>query len=88
MKSWLFRLMFPKQRANIFSAAKRFAAQELESEYRKKFMSMQRSPLDESRWVTKFVSLDRDYQALENEVSALRVDNLYLRRRVKELETK
>ena len=52
------------------------------------FSTLQRSPLDESVWVRKFSALDGDYKALEKEASDLRIRNLYLELRVKELEAK
>jgi hypothetical protein len=81
MKRWLFRLLFPKH-----DAAK--PLDKLRREYERKMSTLQRSPLDESMWVRKFVALDGDYKALEKEVSELRVRNMYLSMRVKELEAK
>jgi len=80
MRTWLFRLLFPKH-----DAAK--ALDDLRREYARKFATMQRSPLDESKWVSSFVALDGDYKALEKEMSELRVRNMYLEIRVKELES-
>jgi hypothetical protein len=85
MKDLIFRLLFPKQRAMMFEAARRFAYVELGRDYRRKLMSLQRSPLDESVWVRKFVALDSDYAALVCDMVILRDRNTYLEQRVKEL---
>jgi hypothetical protein len=82
MKDWLFRKLFPEQYAR--SAYLDFEL----SRAQVKFSTLQRSPLDESEWVRKFVALDGDYMALEKEASELRIRNLYLSLRVKELEAK
>lgn len=87
VKSWLFQKLFPQQRAMFVHAAKICAEAELGLEYRKKFLTLQRSPLDESEWVRKFVTLDADYDKLEKEVGELRAENWYLKRRVRELDT-
>jgi hypothetical protein len=78
-ESWLFHRLFPKQRAVIFYAAKVCAEAEVGRKYRKMLYSMQRSPLDESVWVRKFVTLDADYDKLEQETSKLRTENLGLK---------
>jgi hypothetical protein len=78
--SRLFRLLFPKQHAALADRA------ELERAWRVRFSTLQRSPLDESRWVSKFVALDGDYKALEQEVSELRVENLGLKAALKILQ--
>jgi hypothetical protein len=88
MRDLIFKLLFRAQWANMLAGAKRHAEQELGSELRRKYISMQRSPLDESNWVRMFVALDGDYMALEKETSELRIRNLYLSLRVKELEAK
>jgi hypothetical protein len=85
MRSWLFHKLFPRQRALLMYAAKIAAEGELGREYRKKFATLQRSPLDESQWVSKFVALDRDYTALEKEVAELRVENWCLKRDIRKL---
>lgn len=79
MKNWIFRYLFPEQRAMIFDAAKQFAEQAIGSEYRRKMMSLQRSPLDESEWVRKFIVLDADYAKLEKEMADVRIENSYLK---------
>jgi len=81
MRSWLFRLLFPKH-----DAAK--SLEELKLEYKRKFSTWQRSPLDESVWVRKFVALDADYAELVKDLQDARERNIYLTRRVKELEAK
>jgi hypothetical protein len=78
-KGWLFRLLFPKH-----DAAK--GLEELRREYERKFSTWQRSPLDESKWVARFVALDADYKALENDNVELRVKNMYLTMRINELK--
>jgi hypothetical protein len=75
--SLLFRLLFPKQYADLQYAENRLAS--LRSEFIRKFSSFQRSPLDESVWVRKFAALDADYAALDKEAGALRADNLRLK---------
>jgi cell division protein FtsB len=79
----LFRLLFPKQYTALRYAQNRLAV--IESEFQRKFSSFQRSPLDESQWVSKFVALDRDYMALEKEVAELRVENWCLKRDIRKL---
>jgi len=78
MRSWLFRLLFPKH-----DAAK--PLEDLRREYERKCSTLQRSPLDESAWVRKFVALDADYRALEKEVAELRVHNWALTRQLEAL---
>jgi hypothetical protein len=84
MKSWIFRLLFP----NVHAILKHHEAhvESLTRYYQKALSSLQRSPLDESQWVSKFVALDRDYMALEKEVTELRVENIGLKWRVRDLE--
>jgi len=86
MRSWLFNLLFPRQRAMMFHAAKIVAEAEIGREFRKKMSTMFRSPLDESTWIRKFVTLDADYDALEKEVGELRLENLGLKQTVKILQ--
>jgi hypothetical protein len=78
MKKWLFRILFPN-----YDAAK--PLEDLRREYGRKFRTLQRSPLDENEWVSKFVALDRDYTALEKEVAELRVENGCLKRDIRQL---
>jgi len=85
MKDRLFRLLYPKH-----DAAKDLEAVRLE--YQRKCSTLQRSPLDESVWMRKFVTLDADYQALdadyqalEKEVVELRMQNLVLWRQINAL---
>lgn len=85
VKSWLFQKLFPQQRAIIMHAAKVCAEAELGREYRKKFTTLQRSPLDESEWVRKFTTLDADYDKLEKEVGELRLENYTLNIRLRKL---
>lgn len=85
ISGWIFQILFPKQRAVIMRAAKHCAEQELGREYRRKFTTLQRSPLDESEWVRKFVALDADYEKLEKEAAELRIENIYLNVRIKKL---
>lgn len=84
-KSWLFHQLFPQQRAMIMHAAKALAESELGREYRKKILTLQRSPLDESEWVRKFVTLDADYYKLEKEVGELRLENWTLKNQLRKL---
>lgn len=86
IESWLFRWLFPKQRAMIMHAAKSRAEQDLKHLYEKKFRSLQRSPLDESVWVRKFTTLDADYAKLEKEATDTRIENRYLRMKLRKLE--
>ena len=86
IESWLFHLLFPKQRAMIMHAAKVCAEAEVGREYRKMLYSMQRSPLDESAWVRKFATLDADYDKLEQEASKLRTENSGLKAALKILQ--
>jgi len=86
MKSWLFRLLYPTQRALMWDAARQTAMQELEALYRQKFRTLQRSPLDESVWVRKFATLDADYTKLEKEAVDARIENLYLKMQLRKLE--
>ena len=78
MRSWLFRLLFPKH-----DAAK--PLEDLRREYERKCSTLQRSPLDESAWVRKFVALDADYRALEKEAAELRVENWSLKMQLRKL---
>ena len=83
MRDWLFRLLWPKQRAVMFDAARRFAETELRREYRRKLFSATRqTPLDESVWIRKFTELDADYAELVKEVQDLRVENMSLKRQL------
>lgn len=84
-KSWLFHKLFPQQRAMIMYAAKICAEAELGREYRKKFTTFQRSPLDENEWVRKFVTLDADYAKLEIEIGELRLENVHLKTQLRKL---
>jgi hypothetical protein len=86
MNSWLFRLMFPRQRALMWDAARQNAKQELGALYEKKFSTLQRSPIDESKWVARFVALDEDYEALEKETAEARIENAYLKMQLRKLE--
>lgn len=86
MKSWLFRLLFPVQRALMWDAARESAKQSLGDLYERKFQTMQRSPLDESEWVRKFATLDADYEKLEKEAADARIENLYLKMQLRKLE--
>ena len=78
MRRLLFRLLFPKH-----DAAK--PLEELRREYERKCSTLQRSPLDESAWVRKFVALDADYRALEKEAAELKVANWTLTRTLQKL---
>ena len=83
MRDWLFRMMFPDQYRRMLYAENRLNA--LKSEFFRKFASFQRSPLDESQWVSRFTALDADYKALEQEMTELRVANITLRRQLQAL---
>jgi hypothetical protein len=78
MKKWLFRILFPQLRRceTVRGSTARVWA---------KFRTLQRPPLDENEWVSKFVALDRDYTALEKEVAELRVENRCLKRDIRQL---
>lgn len=86
--NWLFNILFHDVWENLKAGARHRAEQTIAQEYRRKFSTLQSSPLDESKWVARFVALDGDYMALEKEASELRIRNLYLSLRVKELEAK
>ena len=77
MKDWLFRTLFPEKALALTYSSTRL--EHLRSELIRKFSSCMRSPLDESQWVNKFVTLDADYMALEKEAAKLRISNAHLK---------
>jgi len=77
MKDWLFRTLFPEKALALTYYSSRL--ENLRSELIRKFSSCTRSPLDESQWVNKFVTLDADYKTLEKEMAELRISNTYLK---------
>lgn len=83
MKNWLFRYLFPEQHRRMVYAETRLEF--LKGDFTRKFASYQRSPLDESQWVSRFIALDADYKALEQEMTELRVANTALRRQLQAL---
>jgi hypothetical protein len=84
MKGWLFRLLFPELNTCLLDAAER--EERLKSEYAKKFASFQRSPLDESKWVAKFVDLDAEYKLALKDIAELKAENRRLKIRLYEIE--
>lgn len=83
MKNWMFRYLFPEQYRRMRYAETRLSV--IEREFARKFSTFQRSPLDESAWVSRFTALDADYQALEKEMTELRVTNIALRHQLQAL---